>query len=247
MSASHPRCRGAVRRSIFQLVFMATLATLYAVSHAQTPAGMAPATGTAPSASERAQREGDKAFQWIRIHSEKPRKSPGSSAANRPAAVTTAASVTEAAKAASKTRGGTTETVKAPAPPSARKEALAAAKPPAAAPQPEPAITTVAAKGDASVPKLPAVSSPVVEEDAQLNPVVRTEPDFSSALMRQLRRGLVQVGFTVNPDGSVAQVHAVSSTSPRLVATALATVSQWRFRPLRHAQQGVVDLGFNLD
>jgi outer membrane biosynthesis protein TonB len=39
----------------------------------------------------------------------------------------------------------------------------------------------------------------------------------------------------------------VASTHPRLKEAAVTTVSQWRFQPLHHAQQAVVDLGFNLD
>jgi TonB family protein len=58
---------------------------------------------------------------------------------------------------------------------------------------------------------------------------------------------VVQVSFTVSPDGTVAKAQAVSTTHPRLKDVAVATVAQWRFQPLRHAQQGVVDIGFNLD
>ena len=93
----------------------------------------------------------------------------------------------------------------------------------------------------------PLALAPAVEETAALAPLLKTEPQFPIALMRQLRKGQVQVGFTVMPDGSVAKVQALSTTHPRLSTTATETVSQWRFKPLRHAQQAVVELGFNLD
>jgi protein TonB len=209
------------------------------------PAAPAAAQGTELSASERAQRDADKVFQWIRIHSDKPRKASSANAAERPAPAAPP-SVKVVAKPAAKTNNGNTETVQALAQPSSRNDA-GPAKPDPASPQPEPVVTTVAAKTDTTAPMASPASSPAVEEDAELSPIHRTEPDFPGTLMRQLRRGLVQVGFTVLPDGSVAQAHALSSTNPRLVATALATVAQWRFRPLHHSQQAVVDLGFNLD
>ena len=58
---------------------------------------------------------------------------------------------------------------------------------------------------------------------------------------------MVQVGFTVQPDGSVSLPRVLSATHPRLAQTAVATVMEWRFLPVPHAQDAVVDLGFNLD
>jgi outer membrane biosynthesis protein TonB len=55
------------------------------------------------------------------------------------------------------------------------------------------------------------------------------------------------VAFTVQPDGTVAEPRVLSTSHPRLAQTATATVLQWRFRPLRHAQDAVVDLGFDMD
>jgi TonB family protein len=65
--------------------------------------------------------------------------------------------------------------------------------------------------------------------------------------MRTLRKGVVQVAFTVQPDGSVAQAHVVTSSHPRLAPPAVATVSQWRFSRCGMRSRPVVDLGFNLD
>ena len=65
--------------------------------------------------------------------------------------------------------------------------------------------------------------------------------------MRQLRKGLVQVRFDVQADGTVAKAEVVKTTHRRLNETAIEAVSQWRFKPVRKTQTAVVELGFNLD
>jgi TonB family protein len=244
MSPSHLRCARTVRLSVFKsLGVAAALAAASGAAHSQAaPAASAP--GADSAAVERATREANKVFQWIRIHSDKPRKA--SAAANaaveRPVAAPATASKV-VGKPAHKADSGVTETVQAP--PAA---AAPFGKAVDANPAPAPASTTIAAKTDTAAPMLPPVNSPpVVEEDMALMPVVKTDPEFPGSLMRQLRKGVVQVSFTVEPDGSVTQAHAVSTTHPRLSPVAIATVMQWRFQPLHHAQQAVVDVGFNLD
>ena len=75
--------------------------------------------------------------------------------------------------------------------------------------------------------------------DEVLIAIRKTEPEFPGNLMRTLRKGMVQVSFTVQPDGSVTQPRVVSTTHPRLAQTAVATVSQWRFQPVSNAQEAV--------
>jgi len=235
------------RRARLAAMLMAAMATM---AHAQT---VPPATGTGPneSASERASREGDKVFQWIRMHADKPRKA---AATEKAPAVTVAAPAP--AKVAAKHAGkpvnsATSETVPTVAgkasPQSEHVAATSAGKPPAS--NEAPVSQAAAAATDVSAPLASTVASPQVEieEDISLVPVARSEPEFPAALMRQLRKGVVQVAFTVQPDGSVSQARALTSTHPRLEPSAIATVSQWKFQPVRHAQQAVVDLGFNLD
>nr|WP_282597130.1 energy transducer TonB [Rhizobacter sp. SG703] len=77
--------------------------------------------------------------------------------------------------------------------------------------------------------------------------VSQVEPQFPRAVMLDLRRGTVRVRFDVLPDGTVAGQTVVSSTSVRLNRAALAAVGQWKFQPLREAQEGIVEVGFNLD
>lgn len=237
MLSSDSRCGSTARlSSLCRWLLPALLASLAP----QAPAQTAAAPEVAPS--ERAKRDAEKVFQWIRLHADKPRKSaPPAAAPDRPAATTPTAARVLARPAAKPADSGITETVTPLNVPA--QTALAPAKTtpaPAAAelPKAEPAVVA------ATQPRTPA---PVEEQDMPLRPVRQAEPEFPPSLMRQLRRGLVQVSFTVQPDGSVANPKAVSSTHPRLAQTAVATVAQWKFEPVRHAQQGVVDLGFNLD
>ncbi len=248
----HPRAFAfALPRPKLTAPAAALLASIFVamapVARAQT---VPPATGPGPgeSASERASREGDKVFQWIRMHADKPRKAAVPEKA--PVAAVPAPVKVAAKPAAKPADSGITETVQplsAKASPQQEHVAAASGKPPAA--NEPPTSQTAAAATDASAPLASTGSSPQVEieEDVSLVPVVRAEPEFPGVLMRQLRKGLVQVAFTVQPDGSVSQAHAVSSTNARLASSAIATVSQWKFQPVRHAQQAVVDLGFNLD
>ena len=98
----------------------------------------------------------------------------------------------------------------------------------------------------AAPPALAAAPEPEPDQEA-LVMVAQVEPQFPRAVMLDLRRGTVRVRFDVMPDGSVSTPSVVSSTNVRLNRAALAAVSQWRFKPLREVQEGVVELGFNLD
>jgi len=234
-----------LKSTVLSAVLSAAMASL---AQAQT---VPPATGAGPgeSASERASREGDKVFQWIRMHADKPRKAAAPEKAPV-AAAPAPAPVKVAAKPAPKPAdSGITETVQPTSKSAPQQEQMASVAGKASGTREQPTSQTAAAMTDASAPLAATGSSPQVEieEDVSLVPVARSEPEFPGALMRQLRKGFVQVAFTVQPDGSVSQAHAVSSTHPRLAPSAIATVSQWKFQPVRHAQQAVVDLGFNLD
>jgi len=242
MSSSLLRSRRTARLSVLSGLVVAACATFAGAAHAQaTPAPTPPGQ---LSDADRAKRDADKVFQWIRIQADKPRKTAAAVPADKPAP---AAKV--AAKPAPKaTDNATAEPVREQV---AARTAVESTPAKSTLPEPTHAAATAAAAPPTTVAVAPVVppanSQPIVEEDQTLTPVVRTEPDFPSNLMRQLRKGLVQVSFTVQPDGSVTQAQAVSSTHPRLVQSAVATVTQWRFQPLQHPQQAVVELGFNLD
>jgi TonB family protein len=242
----HPRAVSFVLPKPTLLAAMLVIA-MATIAQAQT---VPPAAGAGPneSASERASREGDKVFQWIRMHADKPRKAAAPEKASVASAAPTAP-VKMVAKAAPKpVDGGNTETAQPSSKAAPQQQVAAVASKPAVSNDP-PISLTAAAATDASAPLASTGSSPQVEieEDVSLVPVARGEPEFPGALMRQLRKGVVQVAFTVQPDGSVSQAHAVTSSHPRLAPSAVASVSQWKFQPVHHAQQAVVDLGFNLD
>lgn len=221
---------------------------------AQT-AALAP-DAAASGASERASREGDKVFKWILMHSDKPRKvakeAPVAAAAPAPAVKEVAARVetrTVAAPVEVPRSVARAESRLAAAAAPADKSALAAASaPPVAAAAPAPDASTVASalpSMPAPLPDIPAPAEDDYEEPLML--AKQVDPEFPGGVMRTLRKGTVQVKFMVQVDGSVDTVEIVKTTSVRLNSAAAAAVAQWRFMPLRHAQSGIVELGFNLD
>jgi TonB family protein len=265
MSLSHPRRQPAACSPQLRCLAVCTLALASGAAWAQTAASATPPATGEISASDRAKRDAEKVFQWIRIHSDKPRKAAIAATPAPPPAVATARPARPANRAAD---SGIIETV---TPLAGRAEPLrdsgeADRATAAAAALNQSAAPTKAMADASAVPATPtlAAGTPPAPADAVLAavappsraaealeqtlvPIHRTDPEFSPKLMHSLRKGSVQVSFTVKPDGTVGQAQAVSSTHPKLKDTAVATVSQWRFKPLQHAQQGVVELGFNVD
>jgi len=261
MLPSSPRRPGRFMLFTRLAAFLLLAATSRVVLSDDTPSPEAPAKPSvldrAPS--ERAKRDAEKVFHWIKIHADKPRKA-AAVAVEKPAP---AAPVKVADKPAPKPAdSGITETVEPIRPPMAK-----AARPAPAPAQPvripaDNAVAAASAPAPRAAPPVPsgeAVASarlaaaevpPTVEEEPEqvdLVPILQSEPEFPAALMRRLRKGLVKVSFTVLSDGSVSQAQAVSSSHSRLEPTALATVSKWRFQPVRQPQEAVVELGFDLD
>jgi len=225
--------------------------SLLAITASGAKAQTAPVAKAADiAASERAAKEGDKVFQWIRIHSDKPRKA-ATAPEKAPVAAAVPAPVKVATKASAKpVEGATQEPAAQGNTASPQNELQTSSGKTGAQGQPEAATTQMAAaRTDAGAPMAASVASPQVEieEDVSLTPIFKSEPDFPGALMRTLRKGQVQVAFTVQRDGTVSDAHSVTSTHPRLASSAIATVAQWKFQPVRHPQQAVVELGFNLD
>ena len=100
---------------------------------------------------------------------------------------------------------------------------------------------------DAAAPPALATAPEPEPEQEPLVMVAQVEPQFPRAVMLDLRRGTVRVRFDVLPDGSVSAPTVVSTTNVRLNRAALSAVGQWKFQPVREMQEGVVELGFNLD
>jgi len=226
-----------------------------AIAQTATPvAGAASAASAEMTPAERAKRDGDKVFHWILIHGDKPRKPVAAVAPKEdkppPPAV---ARVKPAARAPSSHADEVAvETSSASAAPAAAAPQASLASAPAPAPVPTPDLATTRATSTnlssaaLTAPTAPAAAAAPVEDDSPdtLTPLSQAEPKFPINLVRALRTGQVRVKFTVQPDGSVADPTVIGSSSVRLNPSALAAVAQWRFAPVRKAQQGVVELGF---
>lgn len=214
-----------------------------ALAQAAPPSAAASGASGELTPAERAKRDGDKVFHWIMIHGDKPRKT---AAVKDDKTAAAAPRVRPAAKPASEaTAGGTPAVVEVAA--SAPVDASPAEPAPdgvvaVPAPANPPVVEVVLPAAPAPAPEAPA---PVEDATETLTPVTQVEPKFPVNLLRTMRSGQVQVKFTVMPDGSVADPTVLTSSNARLNPAALAAVTQWRFAPVRKAQQGVVDLGFN--
>lgn len=218
-----------------------------------TPAVFAQASASpsevAPS--ERAKRDADKVFHWILIQGDRTRKAPAaapketSAKDERPAAKPARVAAPDAAA-----RPKADPAVAASPPPqpvTKPAEALAATA--------APAVGADAPKSDAAalarIESAPKAAAPAVElpDDAPhgLVAIAQPPPQFPVNVMRTLRRGTVQVQFSVLTDGTVANLEVLKTTSPRLNAAALEAVGQWRFQPVAKVQTGAVEVGFNLE
>ncbi len=248
MTPSQPRQSDPGRRSLILPSLLAAFVSLAAgAAHAQAVPSPSPAASEITPL-ERAKRDAEKVFQWIRMHSDKPRRaSPPQAGNERAAAVAPVAARRPEPQSAKPSEVADSPPPAAPAERSALTAHTAASQASPAASPAQPVSAALAAASDVTAPIAALPEAPIPEEDVPLVALLQSEPEFPASLMRQLRKGTVQVAFTVQPDGSVTQARSLVATNPRLVRTAIAAVSQWRFQPLRHAQSAVVEVGFNLE
>ncbi len=211
-------------------------------------------TTVAPSEvapSERAKRDADKVFHWIMIQGDRTRKTPAAKdakeerpAATKPVRLAAPEPVHTRPKADVATAGPAGIDSKLAAKPA---EAVAPSVMPAAvvdAPKPDPARLARAE------PALQTAAPAVDRSDEAphgLVVIAQPAPQFPVNVMRTLRRGTVQVQFSVLTDGSVANLEVLKTTSARLNAAALEAVGQWRFQPVAKTQTGAVEVGFDLE
>jgi len=271
-------CRSKRRAPSLVGLAVALVTSLAAVPAAQAQAGAdASKAKTELSPTERAQRDADKVFQWIRFHADKPGAKPaiilpGQSAAapapaSAPAAVAAkpnnnrapernadASGARRNAAAGNPDRRGITETVADVAVEASRAESTAALSP-------EATQLAAASLSATNVPAvLPETLAPTAAPAAaavfaEPPPVVETplkaikmvEPEFPRQLQSTLRSGTVQVRFTVLPDGSVGRAEAIQTTHRRLNTAALEAVNQWRFEPIAKAREATVELVFRVE
>ena len=204
--------------------------------------------------SERAKRDADKVFHWILIQGDRTRKAPASGTRDGKD-IKDVKDAKDDRPAARPIKVAAPET----ALPRPKEATVAAAEPasPNTAVKPTPAAAPTADANKAEDARLaraePAhgVAAPAVELSDEapqgLVALAQPAPKFSIYAMRALRRGNVQVRFSVLTDGSVANLEVLNSTSPRLHAAALEAIGQWRFQPVSKEQTAAVEVGFDLD
>lgn len=190
------------------------------------------------SDADRAKRDADKVFQWIKFNAD---KAPAKPAAPAPAAPKPA----PVAKAAPRHE--------APAP-SPKLEDLQN--------KPEPAVAAVAASPAsepvqlaAASPKLtpppPAAVAPAPEPEPEpevaLKLIDKVEPEIPRQLLSSVRNGLVVVKFTVEPNGAVTGAEAIKSSHRKLSVAAVDAVNQWRFAPIPRSREVSVEIGFQAE
>ncbi|SEK67917.1 TonB family C-terminal domain-containing protein [Roseateles sp. YR242] len=232
---------------------------------AQTPganaSSAAGAAATDPKAQqlsdvERAKRDADKVFQWIKFHAEKgetkkadkpdkPEKHEAKAEPKAPTVVAKAAAPARKAEDDSKTVAAAatatpadtqTQQTTAPAFMGRVPEVMAMAAP-----------ATTPVVGTPALPQPEPEPAPVAEEESPLRLLSKVDPEYPRSLLSQQRNGSVMVKFTVQPDGSVDAVEATKSPDRKLSAAAIAAVKQWRFAPVNKPRSVSVEIGFQMD
>ncbi|MCY4745360.1 energy transducer TonB [Pelomonas sp. UHG3] len=197
---------------------------------------------------ERAQKQADAVFHWIKLNGEKganrqqpapappappapapvPRKAPAVAAAPKPAAAPASAPAQAAA-----------------AQPAAVAPEPAPVQTAAAAPAPEPAAAPPSTVALAAVPA-PPPPPPEPEPEVQLTPLSRVTPAIPRQLLQQsFRTGFARVRFTVTPAGVVSKAEVLEASHSRLGPAAVEAIKQWRFAPIPAAREAAIEFAFN--
>lgn len=210
------------------------------------------------SDAERAKRDAEKVFSFIKFHTVKPAAAAAPAPKPAPAPAAAARSMPVAAAAAAAPRA-TVPATAAAAPVAAsavRNESQAAARgveAPVAAPA-EPVAAAPAPAVQAAVPAAPvaATTQPVAEpaaepeEEVALKLIAYVAPDMSAQVMAAMpsNQVVVPVRFTVQPDGRVSSAQAMSNAPRRIANSAVRAVQQWRFEPIPAVREVDVEIAF---
>jgi TonB family protein len=85
-----------------------------------------------------------------------------------------------------------------------------------------------------------AVSTPAVaQNDRDVIPLVRINPDYPTAALTERREGQVILEFTITATGTVRDVVPVQSPYPDLAEAAAAALARWRYQPAMENGQAV--------
>lgn len=209
------------------------------------------------SDSDRAKRDADKVFSFIKFHTVRTAPAPAPAKPTAQAAPPTrslgvAAAPASQPVAATPASVGAAATSSAAAPAAATPSTLAADAASAA----EPTVTTAglpadAASAAATLSQAPLQAAPQVEEEeVPLRLVDYVAPDMSAQVLAAMPSNevTVPVRFTVQPDGRVSSAQAMGGSAPRRVAqAAVRAVQQWRFDPLPAERTVDVEINFKAD
>ena len=210
-----------------------------APSLAQTDAAAKPEL----SAEERAQRQADKVFTFIKLQSVKVAPAPKRAAEPAPVpspSQTAQAQVKPSPKPQTKVTGVADLAAAAQAMPAV--PAVADVNPIVT---PEPARP--AALLAAASPSVATARAEPEPEPPALQLVSKVEPEIPRQLQADFKGGAVTVRFIVQTDGSVAQAQALQSSHKRLSVAAVAAVNQWRFAPVSAPREATVDIAFAIE
>jgi TonB family protein len=198
---------------------------------------------------ERAKRDADKVYQWIRFHADKAPPKPAASSKPTVAAAAPVIAPKPAAVAAAAPSNPSAQAARALPPVQASEPALAVATPTLAETLPEP--VQVAAAGPVLRPpaalSLPPAAAPEPEAERPLELLSRVEPEFPRSAFKDIESGSVLVRFKVAPDGSVSSAEALKSSHRLLVRNTLEAVKRWRFAPIAKAREATVEIGFRTE
>lgn len=210
------------------------------------------------SDSDRAKRDADKVFSFIKFHTVRSAPAPAKPAAQAAQAAPPTRSLVVATAPASQPAAvtpasvGTAATSSAAAPAATVPSTLAAEAASAA----EPTVTTAdlpadAASAAATLSQAPLQAAPQVEEEeVPLRLVDYVAPDMSAQVLAAMPSNevTVPVRFTVQPDGRVSSAQAMGGSAPRRVAqAAVRAVQQWRFDPLPAERTVDVEINFKAE
>lgn len=195
--------------------------------------------------SERAKRDAEKVFSFIKFKTVK--KAPAAPAVS---VTPPAPAPTRPAPAPSKTESAKAEPVRVdPAPPAPR--VLDAALPqPAAAVEALPALTPLSAAAPASAVAPNVLPTPPVEDDegdeADLKLIEFVAPELPPAVQATLGTSnpRVKLRFQVGANGRVLSVRAAEGVARRVAQVAERAVAQWRFEPIPAAREVEVEIAF---
>lgn len=187
------------------------------------------------SDSERAQRDADKVFNFIKFHAVRAKAAPV-------VAVQAAAPAAQTLTPARARPAATSTTTAASAEPGTPRASLGDPQPGTSLP---PSSEPVAELPPPSAPAQaqPAPAVPEAEPElVALKLLHHVQPELPRG--GNLRDGTVRVRFTVEADGRVGKAAALEGGPRRLGQAAVRAVEQWRFAQLSQAQEVEVDFEF---